>query len=368
MNATSMQSIDARIHLDLQGSTANMPILRELRLLLVVNPGIVHVGAHLAHAATAMGIPVQLLDVTGASSSNLWVNRFHFHFNGKRPVHLRRFSELVLHTCRSFQPTVLLATGIAPVESVTLQAIRRLGIRTCNYLTDDPFNRVHYAPWFLCALPEYDHIFSPRRANMADLHAAGCCDVNYTPFAYAPDIHFPEPPSGSAERARFSADVFFAGGADRDRIAYISAMISEGFTVALYGGRWERYRGTRTAALGLADPQTVRNAAAGARVSLCLVRRANRDGHSMRSFELPAMGACMVVEDTPEHREIFGSPNEAVVYFQSIEGLLRTVKQLIGDEAERKRLAAAAHARICNGRNTYKDRLGDMLAYVANTP
>jgi spore maturation protein CgeB len=56
------------------------------------------------------------------------------------------------------------------------------------------------------------------------------------------------------------------------------------------------------------------------------------------------------------------------VYFQSIEGLLRTVKQLIGDEAERKRLAAAAHARICNGRNTYKDRLGDMLAYVANTP
>jgi spore maturation protein CgeB len=80
------------------------------------------------------------------------------------------------------------------------------------------------------------------------------------------------------------------------------------------------------------------------------------------------MGACMVVEDTPDHREIFGPPGEAVVYFQSIEELLGTGKRLIGDEAERKRLAAASHARICGGRNTYKDRLGEMLAHAANTP
>ena len=359
-----MQNNDARIHLDLQRTMTNKPVPEDLRLLLVANPGIVHVGAHLAHAAAALGIPVQLMDMTGASSSNLWVNRFHFHLNGKRTAHLRRFSDLVLHTCRDFQPTVLLTTGIAPVEAVTLYAIRRLGVRTCNFLTDDPFNRVHYAPWFLRALPKYDHIFSPRRANMADLHAAGCCDVTYMAFAYAPEIHFPEPPSGPSELAKFSSDVFFAGNADRDRIACMSSLIRAGFKVALYGAYWGRYWGTRGMALGFADAQTVRKAAAGAKLSLCLVRQANRDGHSMRSFELPAMGACMVVEDTPDHREIFGPPGEAVVYFQSIEELLGTVKRLIDDEAERKRLAAACHARICGGSNTYKDRLDDMIAHA----
>jgi hypothetical protein len=35
------------------------------------------------------------------------------------------------------------------------------------------------------------------------------------------------------------------------------------------------------------------------------------------------------------------------------------------DEAARERLAGACHARICGGRNTYKDRLADMLARVA---
>jgi spore maturation protein CgeB len=271
---------------------------------------------------------------------------------------------MVLETCRSFQPTVLLATGIAPIESAALQAIRKLGVRTCNFLTDDIFNPVHHAPWFLSALPEYDQIFSPRLANIADLQTAGSRKASYVPFAYAPEIHFPEPPSGLSESAKYAADVFFAGGADNDRLPYMTAMIREGFKVALYGGRWERYRETRPAALGLADPQTVRKAAAGAKLSLCLVRRANRDGHSMRSFELPAMRTCMVVEDTPEHRAIFGPPGHAVEYFQTGEELLATAKRLIGDEAERERLAATCHARICDAQNTYRDRLTIMLAHL----
>jgi spore maturation protein CgeB len=341
------------------------PAPRNQRLLLVGNPGVVHVGAHLAHAARTLGIPVQLLDLTRAFSSNLWINRFHRRLWGSRPAHLRGFSHLVLEACRSFHPTVLLATGTAPIECGALQAIHRLGTRTCNYLTDDPFSRAQRARWFIRALPAYDCIFSPRRANVTDLEAAGCDDVVYVPFAYAPEIHFPEAPAGPSESARFSSDVFFAGGADKDRIAYMSAMIRAGLRVALYGGSWDRYRETRAAALGLADARTVRKAAAGAKLSLCLVRRANRDGHSMRSFELPAMRVCPVVEDTPEHRAIFGPPGRAVAYFQTIAELLGTVRRLMVDEAARERLAGACHARICGGRNTYKDRLADMLARVA---
>jgi len=292
-------------------------MLENARLLLVGNPGEVHVGRHFANAANTLGIPLRFLDIAQASSSNQWINRFNYHFNGRHPARLRSFSQQVLESCRDFRPTALLTTGIAPLDAGAIKAIRGLGVRTCNFSTDDPFNPVHRATWFLRALPEYDFVFSPRRANMDELSAAGCRDVSYLPFAYAPEIHFPESPANPAEFDRLTSDVFFAGGADKDRIGLISAMIHAGLKLALYGGYWERYPAAKAQARGLADAATVRKAAGAARTSIGLVRRANRDGHSMRSYELAAMRACLVLEDTAEHREIFGTPGESAVYFRS---------------------------------------------------
>lgn len=293
------------------------------RLLLVANPGEVHLGAHLVSAAKTLDLPLQLIDVNDALSSNKWINRFHYHLNGRSAAHMRRFSRAVFEACRLFKPTLVLVTGISPVDAKALQQINALGIRAVNFLTDDPFNPVHRAPWFFRAMPEYSCIFSPRRANIADLRSAGCRDVRYLPFAYAPEIHFPEDAASTVERNALSSDVFFAGGADGDRIGYMVAMMKAGLNVALYGGYWGRHAETKPAARGFADAAMVRKAAAAAKVSICLVRRANRDGHSMRTFELPAMKACMVVEDTPEHRNLFGPEGECVAYFNSAEELVR---------------------------------------------
>ena len=61
---------------------------------------------------------------------------------------------------------------------------------------------------------------------------------------------------------------------------------------------------------------TIRAASASAKVCLCLVRRANRDGHTMRSFEAAAIGGCILAEDTADHREIFGPEDYAARYFR----------------------------------------------------
>jgi spore maturation protein CgeB len=289
------------------------------------------------------------------------MNRFYFHLRGHRQPYLQQTSEEVLEACRSFRPTVLLATGLAPITAKHLRVIRAMGIKTISFLTDDPFNPVNSAKWFTSALPQYDCIFNPRRANFEDLHAVGCPDVRYLPFAYAPEIHFPECPADDAEAAILASDVFFAGGADKDRLGLMARIVRSGLNVALYGRAWERYQETRAASRGYADASTGRKAAAVAKISLCLVRRSNRDGHSMRSFELPAMRTCMVVEDTPEHREIFGSHGESVVYFQTDDEMMALLKMLKDDEVTRTRLADACFARIRGGLNTYQDRLVAML-------
>jgi hypothetical protein len=75
-----------------------------------------------------------------------------------------------------------------------------------------------------------------------------------------------------------------------------------GSPVLLAGAYWDRYPAFRAYALGIKRALT-----AAAKVNLCLVRRANRDGHVMRSFEIAAIGGCMLAQDTDEHRDIFGS-------------------------------------------------------------
>jgi spore maturation protein CgeB len=86
----------------------------------------------------------------------------------------------------------------------------------------------------------------------------------------------------------------------------------------------------------------------------------------MRTFEVPAIGACMLTEDTQEHREIFGEEGKAVVYFQTIPEMLEKADWLLNHEAERQSLAQNAHVLIFQGKHTYKDRLETMLSLTEN--
>jgi spore maturation protein CgeB len=335
---------------------------RAERLVMVGNPGEVHVGAHLYEAASQLGYTVKFCDSGRAfEGSNWWWRKANWHLRSHRPARLMEFGRLLARDCRDFGATCLLSTGIAPVDETALQRIGRLGVRRINFLTDDPWNQVHYASWFMKALPHYDQVFSPRRANLEDLHRVGCRNVSYLPFAYAPSAHFSDSALGAEEHRLLAADVIFAGGADRDRLPWIQALISAGFNVALYGGYWDRESDTKRFARGIAGTQEIRRAVAAAKVALCLVRRANRDGHAMRTFELAAMEACILAEDTAEHRAILGNDGEGAVYFRSSAEMIEKTRWLLEHDAERHHLAASARKRLSAGHNTYADRLVSML-------
>ena len=339
--------------------------MSEPRLILVGNPHVIHVGAHFYKCAMDSGWATSFLNSEEAFQGHTLTRRLNWWLRGRRPTHLREFSERVWQICREYGPNFLVSTGIAPISDEALQRIGALGVKRLNYLTDDPWNPHHKAPWFMRALPHYDHVFSPRRANLEDLRKLSCADVSFLPFAYSPTVHFADPPANEKERARFSSDVIFAGGADADRLHHIEALLGEGLHVALYGGYWERHSATRKYARGHADPATLRKAISGSKVALCLVRRANRDGHSMRTFEVAATGACMLTEDTEEHREIFGPEGEAVMYFATTAEMIQKLHLLLGNPELRNRLARVARGRIVNGPNTYADRLAAMLNLVS---
>ncbi len=332
-----------------------------MKILIVGNRDGTNVGGCFERAGAGQGLDVRLVESRLAMEAPGWLRRFNWWFRGKRPTRLKPFSEHVLEVCGHWGPDYLLATGIAPLTKYVLREIGSRGIRRVNYQTDDPWNPAHRASWFLEALPYYDLVYSTRRSNLDQLIQFGCPDVRYLPFAYAPELHFEESRTSPEEEKQFASDVVFVGSGDRDRAPYISRMVREGFEVGLYGSFWERFRETRGLSRGQADARTMRLAIGGAKVALCLLRRANRDGNSMRTFEIPAIGACMLTEETGEHREIFGRDGEAVLYFKSIEEMIQKLRWLLDHEGERRRLARSAHERIMSGKHTYRDRLMTML-------
>lgn len=344
-----------------QASESGRAMSDQSALLIVGNPSIFHMGSHLLQAAQTLSIPAEIYDTQPAFAAPWLLRQFTWRFLGHRPPRLGAYGSTLLARCRQAPPRWLLATGAAPLQADVLHSLGDLGICRICFLTDDPWNPAQRAAWFLAALPHYDLIFTPRRANLDDLFRLGCRQVQYLPFAYAPHIHYVEQ-LASDRRGRFECDVLFYGGADADRLPYISALIEAGLTVHLYGGYWDRHARTRSHFRGHADPQTLRHAVADARITLCLVRRANRDGHVMRTFEAPAMGGCLLTEDTPEHRLLLGEDGITTVYFSTVTELVQKAQRLLAHPEERRRLAHAAHARITQGKNTYADRLQTILA------
>jgi hypothetical protein len=333
------------------------------RLLIVGNADDVHVGAHLLKAARGLGIDVHFRDASAAFATSTWRQRVDWWARGRRPSRLREFSAALVRDVAELRPSHVLTTGIAPVDRDALAALGALGVRRLNFLTDDPWNAAHRAPWFMEALREYDEVFSPRRANVSELEAIGGPRVTYLRFGYAPEVHFLQAPD-APERARYEADVMFAGGADADRITLASAFIRAGLRVALYGGYWRDHSATIASWRGFADAAGLRKAVSGATVCLGLVRRANRDGHSMRSFEVPAMGACFLAEDTEDHRAIFGTDGTAAVLFTGATDAVEHARALVGQAGRRQALLAASHRLVTEGRHTYADRLIEMFGIV----
>lgn len=330
------------------------------RILIVGNPNEVHVGAHFLNASRSLGLEARLMDIRKADSSSWFIRQWNWRLQDHRPARLSTFSAEVLRECLEYKPHWLLATGICPIKASVLESIRNQGILCFNYLTDDPWNSAHRSEWFFQALRSYDRIFSTREAGLPELSHLCAGGAVYLPFAYAPEIHYPEM-LNDEEKVRYTSDVVFIGGADTDRVPYMAALIQADYSVKLYGGHWDRFKETRACACGQADPLMVRRAIAGCKVALCLVRRANRDGSSMRTFEIPAMRACMLTEDTVEHRRIFGEEDESALYFHDVASMLVQCRRLIENTLLRVRIVDFVHRRIVGGSHTYLDRLRGMI-------
>ena len=342
-----------------QGSLTDRPMLASSAEVVILGlTGGTHLGESFERAAKQLGLRHILFDAAEAYEGPKLARSIAWRLD-RRPLRLNRFADRIIAYCSQGVPRkrVVVATGAAPLTAAALERLKAAGVVCINYSTDDPWNRYQRARWHLRALKHYDAVITTRRANVKDFLDLGCSDVRYLPFAYDDELFG----TATSPAAASPYDVLFVGGADRDRAASMARFMRSGPRVKLVGSYWDRFSETRGCELGHKDSAEARALTAAAAVDLCLVRRANRDGNVMRSFEIPAVGGFMLAEDTPEHRNIFGAEGESVLYFTSPEDAAEKARWCLANPGERQRMASAAHALIISGGHTYRDRLLLML-------
>lgn len=334
-----------------------------MRVLLIGNGEFFQVGAFFRKAIINLGHKLRFIDES-AFLKPVQVSLTHrvFYHVTKRPATYWKFNQVVLSTAAKFYPELVIVVKGSWISYKTLSEIKRsISSILVNYATDDPFNPINLTTDLIKCIPLYDLYFSTKRAIMKDLLLAGGQQVEFLPFAYEPDLHFPERLYSSIDIEQFSCDVNFIGAADRDRYPIIKQLISlPNLNNYVFGGDWNRYPDIKPYCRGTVFGRDYRLALGGTKIALCLTRRANRDGHAMRSFEIPACGAFMLAERTEEHLEFFDE-NKEFICFASADEMLDKINYYLKHDAERQTIAQNGYHRVINERNTYKDRMLSMI-------
>jgi hypothetical protein len=315
-----------------------------------------------------------LCDIDVSMSKSRHINALCWRLRDRQAPFPGRLAQTLSKLLATELPCALISVGLAAIERPTIEAWRAAGVPCLHYSTDDPWSPSLRARWHFDALQAYDIVFTPRKRNLDDLIELPCRHVVYLPFGYdphlltsqvsaQPDVRQAPALERSSEPHKVTS--LFVGGADESRAQFFREFIKAGGDVVLVGGYWGHWPELKHRWLGHLSPSDVLALTRSACLNIILVRRSNRDGHTMRTFEASAMGGCLLVEDTPEHRNFFGDDGDTVRYFSTAAEAASTQRELILRESERLRLAQAVTALIRGGHHTYGDRLKTMLSSIA---
>jgi hypothetical protein len=221
---------------------------------------------------------------------------------------------------------------------------------------------------YLRCLSYFHFNFFYRRINIGEAEALGARNCHLLLPYFNPEFDRPIELQPS-EKARFNADVVFAGHFEQDgRDKLLSAIIAAGFDTRIWGGKyWSNEllssmgykRGPVTPAIG----RDYTAALCGAKVCLAFLSKLNRDTYTRRCFEIPACGGLLLAERTDDLLRIFDEDKEAC-FFSSKRELLEKLDWLMSNGSIRAEIARAGLQRVWRDGHDVKSRAKEFLNVI----
>jgi spore maturation protein CgeB len=246
---------------------------------------------------------------------------------------------------------------------VRKKTLERLNSIKVHYHPDDSTNLANRTAIFDQAESTYDLHFTSKKHNIEEIIKRTGKAVHFIWYAYDPKWHFR---ASSISFLNPTFDIGFIGHMRPDRfelILDIAKIYEKRFAVA--GLKWDRFK--ELIELSVVYPpfygESFSFFVKSAPLQLGLLNSDNRDQHTARSFEVPAAGGLLIAEDTPEHREMFGSESNAL-FFKTREELIQKISWVQDNPELARKIAENGHRYITENSNTWEDRAAEILRVV----
>lgn len=247
------------------------------------------------------------------------------------------------------------ATLRAAMEVRTRRGQRPLFL---HFHPDDAFHPTIYSALYKDTLLLYDCHFIPHRWVMDDHRRRGAKRVEFWPYGYYPAVHAPVPPS-EAPGPDFGPDVSFVGRWEKGRAEWLERLASGGIGLGVWGTIWDRLAPDSPLRAHLRFRSAIgRELAAVAslsKISLGFLSETNYDGHTSRTFEIPACGGFMLAQRSAGQLEFFEEGRE-IECFSSYEEMHDKIRFYLTHDSARESIRAAGRERCLRSGYSYQER------------
>jgi hypothetical protein len=265
---------------------------------------------------------------------------------------------------RRISPDAIIVVKGVGILGTTIRRWKRAGMRVVNLFPDNPFDAMGatpFGPTLLDQLRACDRVFVHDRFAAGQLCQLGV-RAEFIAFARDPALHDRSMVDGTASN---HPKIAFVGNPDPERVAYLRAIAD--LDLGLWGN-WE------WAQLRRGDPlagcvkgaelmgQHMTTCLGAAQLSINILRRSQKTGHNMRTFESPASGTCTVSERSNAVLELMKDGVE-VSTFASPQELRQICLRLLADGPLRAGVGEAGWRRVEG--ETYERRAAQLLEAIA---
>jgi spore maturation protein CgeB len=287
-------------------------------------------------------------DLRSLLPATAWVDRITWRLGGDwlSPLLLQPLSKFLAPQ----QFDICYVDGGEYVSPAVMALLRRHARTLVSYSIDDPLGPRDGARFRALrkSLPLYDLNAVVRSENVDEGEALGARQMLRVYRSADERSHAPRPLSAQ-DHQRWDCDVLFLGTWFAERGPFLKELIARGVPLTIQGAHWHKAREWPVLKKhwrgGAIAGDDYARAIQCARVNLGLVSRENRDQHTTRSLEIPALGGLLCAERTAEHLGMYVEGFEALFWSDAKE-CAEMCGFALRDEETRRVIAAAGHQRV----------------------
>ncbi len=253
---------------------------------------------------------------------------------------------------KSFVPDLIWVDSGELFGKECIKLLKTLGVPIVLYNVDDPTGKRDGRRFLslIKALPLYDLVVVVREETEKECIEIGAPKVLRVYRSYDEDGHKPYKNIEEIPN-QFRSEVAFIGTwmPNEKRDEFFVELVEKGVPLSIWGDAWQKspnYIKLKPYLRGKSIfGKDYVSAIQGAKISIGLLSKGNRDLHTQRSLEIPYIGGLFCAERTKEHLALYKEGEEAV-FWKDADECAKICMDLLKDDQKREAIRSAGARRI----------------------